>query len=74
LNLKCPKCETGKITIKRSRKGIFYGCDQYPKCDFAFWGKPTNEKCPKCGYPLVKTQKDKVKCSNKDCDFTKEPA
>ncbi|MBU4285127.1 type I DNA topoisomerase [Patescibacteria group bacterium] len=85
LNLKCPKCETGlpagrqgKITIKRSRKGIFYGCDQYPKCDFAFWGKPlpgkqagTYEKCPNCGFPLVKTQKDKVKCSNKDCDFIK---
>ncbi|HUT96407.1 MAG TPA: type I DNA topoisomerase [Candidatus Paceibacterota bacterium] len=79
LNLVCPKCKIslptgrqGKIVIKRSRKGIFYGCDQYPKCDFAFWGKPTDEKCPDCGYPLVKTQKDKVKCSNKECGFTKE--
>lgn len=67
LNLSCPKCKIGKITMKRSRKGMFYGCDQYPKCDFAFWGKPIEEKCPNCGFFMVETKTGK-KCSNKDCN------
>lgn len=66
LNLPCPKCQKGKIAAKRSRKGIFYGCDQYPNCDFAFWGKPTGEKCESCGYPLTEG-KGGIKCSNKEC-------
>jgi len=71
LNIKCPKCKTGKITTKRSRKGIFYGCDQYPKCDFAFWGKPTKQNCPRCNFILIETKNGKIKCSNKECDYEK---
>jgi len=71
LGIKCPKCEKGKITEKRTKKGkIFYGCDQFPKCDFALWDKPTGEKCPKCGSLLVEKGK-KIKCSNKNCQFKK---
>ncbi len=66
LNLKCPKCDSGKIVLKRSRKGPFYGCDQYPKCDFAFWGKPSENKCSECGYPMI-IQKNGEKCANKEC-------
>ncbi len=66
LNLECPKCKTGKIILKRSRRGMFYGCNEYPKCDFAFWGKPTKEKCPNCGFFMVEAKTGK-KCSNKDC-------
>lgn len=67
LDLDCPRCKKGKIATKRSRRGIFYGCDQYPACDFAFWGKPTGDPCPQCGYPLVTDKNNRVKCSNKDC-------
>ena len=64
----CPKCD-GKIVAKRTRKGkFFYGCTNYPKCDFASWYKPTGEKCPKCESLLVE-KKDKVVCSN--CDYEK---
>ena len=64
----CPKCN-GKIVEKQTRrKKIFYGCDNYPKCDFASWDKPVNEKCPECNSFLVE-KKDKVKCSN--CDYEK---
>ena len=66
----CPKCGQGEIVERKTRKGkIFYSCSQYPKCDFALWDKPTGEKCPKCGSLLVQTKNDKVKCSNKECDF-----
>ena len=53
----------GSIAAKRGKSGkIFYGCNNYPKCDFATWDKPTGELCPECKSPLVES-KDKVKCS-----------
>jgi DNA topoisomerase-1 len=68
LNMKCPKCKEGEITEKRTKKGkIFYGCNRYPKCDFAVWDKPTGEFCPKCKWPLIKTKRNQIKCSNPDC-------
>ena len=71
LNIKCPKCEKGELTEKRTkRKKIFYGCNQFPKCDFALWDKPTGEKCPECNSLLVETKKG-TKCSNKDCQSNK---
>jgi DNA topoisomerase-1 len=71
LGVKCPKCEQGELVEKRTRKGkIFYACNQYPKCDFALWDKPVNEKCPKCDSLLVETKKG-AKCSNKECDYKK---
>ena len=58
----CPKC-SGKIIEKKTKKGkIFYGCSNYPKCDVAFWDKPVEEKCPKCGSLMVET-KNGIVCS-----------
>jgi len=68
--IKCPKCGQGEIIEKRSRKGIFYACDQYPDCKTAFWSKPTGEKCPDCQSLLVELKKG-VKCSNKECGYKK---
>lgn len=71
LNVQCPKCGKGEIVEKRTkRKKIFYGCNLFPKCDFALWDKPTSETCPECGSLLVEKNK-KIKCSNKDCGFKK---
>jgi DNA topoisomerase-1 len=73
LNIKCPKCKEGDIVERKTRKGkIFYGCNRFPKCDFALWDKPVNEFCPKCDSILVQKSKDKIKCSNKECDFIKD--
>lgn len=70
LGVKCPKCKTGEIVEKRTRRHkIFYGCNQFPKCDFALWDKPTGETCPKCKSLLIKTKREQIKCSNKECDF-----
>ncbi|MDP2363873.1 MAG: topoisomerase DNA-binding C4 zinc finger domain-containing protein [Ignavibacteria bacterium] len=69
MGIKCPKCKEGKITEKRTKKRkIFYGCNQFPKCDFALWDRPTNEKCPKCQSLLVETKRRQIKCSSKNCD------
>jgi len=68
----CPNCG-GNIIERNTKKGkIFYGCSNYPKCDFALWDRPTGEKCPQCGSLLVKNRFNKVKCSNKECGYIKE--
>jgi len=73
LDITCPKCKDSKLTAKRTKKGkIFYGCSGFPKCDFALWDKPINELCPKCDSLLIEKNKKIVKCSNKECDYTKE--
>jgi DNA topoisomerase-1 len=66
--VKCPKCGDGELVERRSKRGkVFYSCNQYPKCDFALWDKPTGEKCEKCGSLLTQTYKGEIKCSNKEC-------
>ena len=73
LGIKCPKCNEGEILERRTKKGkIFYGCNKWPKCDFALWDKPTGKKCSKCGSLLVETKRKQIKCSNKECDFKVE--
>ncbi|OGZ68995.1 MAG: DNA topoisomerase I [Candidatus Staskawiczbacteria bacterium RIFCSPHIGHO2_02_FULL_42_22] len=73
IDITCPKCKTGQIVAKKTRKGkLFYGCDNYPTCDFAAWDKPIGEFCPTCKSILVETKAGKIKCSNKECDFKKE--
>ncbi len=70
--IKCPECEEGSVVEKRTKKGkIFYGCNRYPECDFALWDKPTGEKCPECNSLLVEN-KNKIKCSNEECDYVQE--
>lgn len=71
VGVSCTKCEGGEIIERRSKKGRkFYGCTNYPDCDFVSWDKPINKKCPKCESILVekKTKKDNyIKCSQ--CDY-----
>lgn len=71
--IKCPKCGTGELVEKRTkRKKIFYGCNQFPKCDYALWDKPTGEKCIKCGSLMIETKRKQIKCSNPECETNKK--
>ena len=61
--MNCPKCD-GKIIEKKTRRGkVFYGCTNYPKCDFASWDMPVEEKCSDCNVNLV-IKKDQKVCPN----------
>ncbi|EAI4339787.1 type I DNA topoisomerase [Campylobacter upsaliensis] len=53
IGVKCPKCENGEVVERFSRRGKFYGCNHYPKCDFVSNYKPSEEKCEKCGEMMV---------------------
>ncbi|HZV77823.1 MAG TPA: type I DNA topoisomerase [Candidatus Babeliales bacterium] len=49
----CPKCD-GAIVERRSKKGrVFYGCANYPKCDFISWDAVVPQRCPVCGSHVV---------------------
>ncbi len=70
LGIKCPKCSQGDITEKRTKKRkIFYGCNNWPKCDFALWDKPNGDLCPECNSLLVEKNKSEIKCSSKECSY-----
>ena len=74
----CPKCG-GRVVVKKTKKGrVFYGCSEYPKCDFVSWDEPVQEKCPRCGKTLLrkKGKKPKLYCITPDCGYerTEEPA
>lgn len=73
IDVPCPKCG-GKVVIKRAGKSgkSFYGCENYPNCDFVSWDKPLEEKCPECGAYMVEAKfryggKTYKKCSNPEC-------
>ena len=48
LDVKCPK-DGGDIAVRKTKRGdVFYGCVNYPKCDFASNLKLIDKTCPKC--------------------------
>jgi DNA topoisomerase-1 len=69
INVPCPKCNKD-IVIRKTRKGrVFYGCEDYPNCDFMSWQRPVEKKCPKCGNYMV-IRGNKLVCSNQECGYS----
>ena len=71
----CPKCG-GSIVAKKSKNNRkFFGCSNYPQCDFVTWSEPTKELCPKCGKTLFKKKGRNagVACLTEGCGFEKGP-
>jgi DNA topoisomerase-1 len=77
MGVKCPKCGDGDILERKSKKGrLFYGCNQYPKCDFTSWERPFKEPCPQCGSMCVvkggKHEQKTVRCLKEGCGYNVE--
>lgn len=77
IGVKCPSCENGEIVERKSKtRRTFYGCDQYPTCEFVSWDKPISRPCPKCESLLVEKKIKKgvqIKCTNEECDYEETP-
>jgi DNA topoisomerase-1 len=78
IGVKCPECKDGEIAEKKARRGnFFYGCSNYPKCEFTSAFKPVAESCPECKSPylLEKTLKDGtfLVCPNNKRATSEEP-
>ncbi len=70
--VKCPKCG-GSIVERKSHRGRkFYGCKNYPECDYTTWDQPLQEKCPACGAFMLKHHykngRGLTYCSNEACE------
>jgi DNA topoisomerase-1 len=63
IGVACPK-DGGEIVERKTRKGrVFYGCINYPACDFTSWRKPLPQPCPRCGGLLVIASKREAQCT-----------
>ncbi len=68
-NAICPICG-GRVISKKSKKGhVFFGCDNWPNCNFMTWDKPTDEKCPQCGKSLFKGKGNVMTCLDEKCAY-----
>ncbi|ARK25757.1 DNA topoisomerase I [Sporosarcina sp. P37] len=74
IGVTCPKCKEGEVVERKSKtKRIFFGCDQYPECDYVSWDKPISRPCPKCQHTLVeKRLKKGVQIQCTECDYKEE--
>jgi len=64
----CPK-DGGDVVERKTRKGrIFFGCANYPTCDFTSWKRPLSNPCPNCKGMLVIANKREAQCL--DCEET----
>lgn len=72
LDIPCPLCG-GNIIRRRSKKGrVFYGCSNFPNCNFISWEEPVKEKCPQCNGIMVKKKTKKgirIQCMDKECGY-----
>ncbi|TWE08841.1 DNA topoisomerase I [Neobacillus bataviensis] len=75
IGVTCPTCKEGQIIERKSKKRrLFYGCTNYPNCEFISWDKPLPRPCPKCEGMLVeKKLKKGVQVQCVSCDYKEEP-
>lgn len=73
------KCN-GELVSRRSRRTgkIFYGCNQFPKCNYVVWDLPIENTCPICEHPhitLKTTKKNgpQLTCPQKSCNYQVDP-
>jgi DNA topoisomerase I len=77
--VRCPKDgdKMGEVVERKSRRGkVFFGCSNYPDCDFVLWNRPFAEPCPKCGAPFLVEKVTKklgrqMLCNNDECDYAR---
>ena len=68
MGLKCPKCPTGDLTERRTKRGkSFWGCLRYPECDFSTWNRPVPETCPACGWLGMEKKFSKADGESRTC-------
>jgi DNA topoisomerase-1 len=79
LGVPCPKCGGDIVEIRSKKRGgkTFYGCGNYPTCDFKVWQKPIAEPCPLCAHPFLVAaggkKNPKIICPRgKECGYSRD--
>lgn len=74
IDIPCPLCGGDIVKRKSKKRRIFYGCNNFPDCNFVSWDEPIKEKCPECDGPMAKRKRKKdvtKKCMDKECGYSK---
>jgi DNA topoisomerase-1 len=59
----CP-LDGGEIVERSTRKGRrFYGCANYPTCEYTSWQRPLTQVCPECGGLIVADRGRRAHCT-----------
>ncbi len=62
LDIACPK-DGGELVERRTKKGrVFFGCANYPECEWSSWKRPLPNPCPNCQGLLVQKNRQWVQC------------
>jgi DNA topoisomerase-1 len=62
LGIACPN-DGGELVERRTKKGrVFYGCANYPECEWSSWKRPLPQPCPNCGGMLVQKNRQWAQC------------
>ena len=69
IGVACPKCGKDIVERKTKKGRRFYGCEDYPTCDFMSWNRPVARKCPKCGSYMVQ-KGNRIVCSDASCGYS----
>ncbi len=76
LGVKCPECSDGDLVVRKTKKGRnFYGCKNYPECNYMTWDRPITDKCPDCEGILLQKgygNRKKIYCPNEKCGYTQK--
>jgi DNA topoisomerase-1 len=63
IGVRCPK-DGGELVERKTRRGrTFFGCENYPECDFTSWKRPLAKPCPNCSGLLVVEGKSHARCT-----------
>ncbi|MBE5949092.1 MAG: type I DNA topoisomerase [Lachnospiraceae bacterium] len=71
VGVKCPTCD-GEVILRKTKKGRkYYGCSNYPECEFMSWQKPSGKNCPECGKALLE-KGVKLVCIDEQCGYVED--
>ncbi|MBE7470258.1 MAG: type I DNA topoisomerase [Anaerolineales bacterium] len=69
LGIACPN-DGGELVERRTKKGrVFYGCANYPECEWSSWKRPLPQPCPNCQGLLVQKNRNWAQCLNCEEQF-----
>jgi DNA topoisomerase-1 len=70
LGITCPTGCGGELVERRTKKGrVFYGCTNYPECEWSSWKRPLATPCPSCGGQLVQKNRQWAQCLSCEDQF-----
>ena len=69
MGVKCPECVPGGLAERKSKRGVFYGCTNYPDCKFAVNTMPLSQPCPDCDGLLLPARGQNARCASKECGY-----